>query len=148
VIRRLGVLLAAGIVLCACGTESSIAAMRTWVTQSNFDTNVSALTIDVHHSASALRNVAMSGADLHTVCGVLFLELSEAGASLPTPDTQATALLSKAYIGLQTGANECYEAATNPVARAKALAALAAGYAQLSEAVVRVDVASARVGTG
>ncbi len=142
-IRRLAVLLVAGLLLSACGTESSVAAMRTWVTQSSFRSNLSALNTDIHHSASALGHPSTSSASLHTVCAVLFLELDEAGASLPTPDSQATSLLSKAYINLQTGANECYDAAASPTARTRALASLAKGFAVLSEATVRIDVASA-----
>jgi uncharacterized protein (DUF2237 family) len=117
--------------------------MRTWVTQSSYRANLSTLTADIHHSAAALRNTSMTGVDLHTVCAVMFLELSQAGASLPTPDRQATSLLSKAYIDLQTGANQCYGAASSSAARARALASMVKGYAELSEANVRVDVASA-----
>lgn len=141
--RRVGALLLAAVLLTSCGTISSVSAMRTWVTQSNFRTNLATVTTDVHHSASALRDPTASGPTLHTVCAVLFLDLSSAGASLPAPDNQASALLGKAYIRLQSGANACYGAEKDVADRAKALALLAEGYALLVEAKVRVDVASA-----
>jgi hypothetical protein len=140
----LGALLVAGLMLSACGTVSSVSALRTWVDKSDFRSSMSTLSGDVRSSASALRNASMTASDLHTVCGVLLLDTEEANASLPTPDTQATNLLSSAYTNLGAGANECYDAAS-PTQRARALLSLTKGYAELSEAKVRIDVASASV---
>ncbi|MHB1208301.1 MAG: hypothetical protein ACYC1I_01175 [Acidimicrobiales bacterium] len=141
-IRRIGLLVIAGALLSACGTVSAVSAMRTWVDQSNFHTSMKTLTIDVRHSASALRDVTTSSASLHTVCAVLLVDTESANASLPTPDNQSTNLLSKAYTNLGAGANQCYKAGADPALRAAAIASLAKGLSVLAEATVRVDVVS------
>lgn len=140
-IRRWSVLIAAGLLLSACGTISSATALRTWVDKSDFHSSLTTLRSDVRHSASALRNLSLTSADLHTVCGVLLFDTESANASLPTPDDQATNLLSSAYTNLGAGANECYDAA-NPAQRVRALASLTKGYGQLAEANIRIDAAS------
>jgi hypothetical protein len=142
VIRRISLLVIAGLLLSACGTVSTVSAMRTWVNASNFHSSIKTLTTDVRHSAAALRDVSMSSASLHTVCGVLLVDTESANASLPTPDDQSTALLSKAYTNIGAGANQCYKAGADPVARARALASLVKGLGALAEATVRVDVVS------
>lgn len=141
-IRRVGLLVVAGLLLSACGTVSAVSAMRTWVTQSNFHSSMQTLTTDVRHSASALRDLTSSSASLHTVCAVLLVDTESANASLPTPDDQSTTLLSKAYTNLGAGANQCYKAGADPTARAAAIASLAKGLGVLAEATVRVDVVS------
>jgi hypothetical protein len=118
--------------------------MQTWVTQSSFSTTRSSIVADVRHTASALDDAASSASELHTVCGVLEFELEEANASLPTPDNQATSLLSRAYGQFGVGASKCYHAASSPSLRRVALAALSGGMGTLSEAVARVDVASGK----
>ena len=142
--RRLAALVVAGLVLAGCGSVSLASAMQTWVTQSGFSTTGSSIVADVRHSATALDNKSMTSSDLHTVCGVLEFELEEANASLPTPDNQATELLSRAYGQFGVGASECYHAASSASLRERALAARAKGMGTLSEAVARVDVASGK----
>lgn len=142
-IRRVGVLLACGLLLAACGTISSAAAMRSWVTQSSFRTSLPVVTTDARNSAKALRDPSMTSGDLHTVCGVLLVDVESANASLPTPDRQSTQLLSNAYTNLGAAANECYNAASSAARRGVALASMAKGLASLSEATARIDVASA-----
>ncbi len=141
-IRRVGLVVVAGLLLSACGTVSAVSAMRTWVDQSNFHSSMKTLTTDVRHSASALRDVTTSSASLHTVCAVLLVDTESANASLPTPDNQSTALLSRAYTSIGAGANQCYKAGADPLARAAAIASLAKGLSVLAEATVRVDVVS------
>ncbi|MHB1087541.1 MAG: hypothetical protein ACYC19_02115 [Acidimicrobiales bacterium] len=141
-IRRLGVLALAGVLLSACGTVSAVSAMRTWVDQSNFHVSMKTLSTDVRHSVSALRDGSTSSASLHTVCAVLLVDSESANASLPTPDDQSTTLLSRAYTNLGAGANQCYKAGADPSARALAIASLAKGLGDLAEATVRVDVVS------
>jgi hypothetical protein len=85
----------------------------------------------------------MGTKDLHTVCGVLLVDIESANASLPTPDRQTTTLLSSAYTNLGAAANECYNAGPSPAKRLVALSSMAKGLAALSEATARIDVATA-----
>ncbi len=142
--RRLTALLVAGLTLGACGTVSASSALQSWVSQSNFRSAVSSLRADAAHSAAALRDAGSTSNDLHTVCAVLNLESLQANASLPTPDSQATALLSRAYDNFGAGAIECYHASSSASARAKALASLEAAVGALSEATARIDAATAK----
>jgi hypothetical protein len=142
VIRRVATLLAAGLLLCACGTVSAGTAMSGWVKQSGFTGNVRALFGDVKNSAKDLHNDSLSNNDLHTFCNVLFVDDGSMQSSLPTPDKQATNLLNAAYRDFATAAVECYSANAVPGDRAKALAKLTSGAALLSEARARVAAAS------
>jgi hypothetical protein len=135
-------LLVAGLLLSACGTMSLASATRSWVRQSQFRQNLPTLTRDVRTSASELRLSTASANDLHTVCAVLDVDSEAANSSLPTPDSQATALLSQAYDDFGAGATKCFDAYSNPSARKAALTWLRLGMAALSEATVRVDVAT------
>lgn len=135
-------LLVAGLLFSACGTVSLATATKSWVQQSQFRQNLPTLTRDVRISANELRKATSSGHDLHTVCGVLLYDSEAANSSLPTPDSQATALLSKAYDDFGAGANKCYDANSNSSARSAALVWLSRGMALLSEATARVDVAT------
>ncbi|MGC1418767.1 MAG: hypothetical protein WA786_01430 [Acidimicrobiales bacterium] len=135
-------LLCAGLVLAACGNVSLSSATKSWITQSGFRQNLPTLTRDAQHSATELRDLHASANDLHTVCAVLDVDSLSANSSLPTPDSQATSLLSTAYDDLGAGANTCYNAATNPHARALALTMLARGMAALSEGTARLNVAT------
>ncbi len=141
-IRALGALLVGGLLLSACGSISSATALTSWVVQSSFLSSAKALVTDAQHSAGQLKSLSSSDADLHTVCGVLLVDTESANASLPTPDGRATTLLSKAYTNLGAGANECYGASSNVSARAKALASMTLGLADLSEASARIASAS------
>lgn len=142
-IRALGALLVAGILLCACGSISAATALTSWVVQSSYLSSAKTLATDARHSADVLKSPTTSNADLHTVCGVMLFDTESANASLPTPDTRATTLLSKAYTDLGTGANECYVASSSVSARARALGSLTSGLADLSEASARIASASA-----
>ena len=73
---------------------------------------------------------------LHTVCAVLAFDVEQAQASLPTPDTQTTDLLSRAYSRFLVGANQCYQASTP--SRSLAVASLEQAGATLAEAAARV----------
>ncbi|MHB8380211.1 MAG: hypothetical protein ACYDB2_09915 [Acidimicrobiales bacterium] len=137
-IRVLAVLLGAGLVLSACGSISASQAMTNWVVQSGFIANAKSLTNDAKHSALALRDPSTSDASLRTVCAVLDLETEQANAALPTPDNQATTLLSRALNTLGAGAVECYGASSNVATRARALRSLSNGAADLAEASARV----------
>jgi hypothetical protein len=142
VIRTLGVLLTAGLLLSACGSISGASAMTSWVVQSGYVSNAKALAKDAAQSANALRSPSTSTAGLHTVCGVMDYDAESLNASLPTPDTQSTNLLAKALNTLGAAANECYDAGSSVSARAKALATDATGVADLAEASARITSAA------
>jgi hypothetical protein len=125
VIRRVATLLAAGMLLCACGSVSASTAMSGWVKQSGFKANAQSLFHDAKNSAKDLRDVALSSNDLHTFCNVLFVDDGSMQSSLPTPDAQATALLDKAYRDFATAAVECYSAIAVPGDRAKSSSSVA-----------------------
>ena len=137
-IKVLGVLLIAGLLLSACGTVSVATAMSKWMSQSSYVANNHTLLNDARHSATALHDSSMTNLDLHTVCAVLFLESEQANSALPTPDHQTTTILAKAYNNLGAGANTCYDAAHNAGRRTRALNYLTRGVFQLSEASARI----------
>jgi hypothetical protein len=141
VIRRVAALLAAGVLLCACGTVSASTAMSGWVKQSGFTSNARTLFSDAKNSAKDLHNLSLTSNDLRTLCSVLFVDDASMQSSLPTPDSQATNLLGKAYKDFATAASECYKAISIPGDRAKALATLSDGAALFSEARARVVAA-------
>jgi len=137
-------LLLAGLCLAGCGTQSMASAMQKWVNQSAFRQNIPVLLKDVRDSATQLRRSGPAGNNLHTVCAVLLVDTESANASLPTPATQATNLLSKAYNDFGAGANKCYDANSSTSARAAALEWLSRGGAALSEATARINVTTGR----
>jgi hypothetical protein len=142
VIRVIATLLVAGLLLSACGTQSESAAMKVWVKQSSFHANTTTLESDVRHSATALEGPSSSVHLLHLVCDVLDFDVRAANASLPTPDAQSNTLLSHAYTDIDSGANTCFSAGTNVGLRKKAFGYLRKGLSELSEALLRVDVAA------
>jgi hypothetical protein len=140
--KRLGLLVASGVVLAACGSVSPSSAMSKWLSQSQFRANLSTLQADVRASAKQLRLASATPNDLHTVCAVLDIDVESLNASLPTPDKQSTALLAKAYNDLGAGANQCYAADSRSSVRTSALDWLNKGMAALSEGSARLRVAS------
>lgn len=142
-IRVVGVLLIAGLLLSACGTISASKAMTSWASHSDYVANAKTLTKDARQSAGALKNPSTSNAGLHTVCAVMDLDALSMNSSLPTPDHQATNLLSKAVTELGAAANECYDANSSTSARTRALRTLAGAAGDLAEASARIASASA-----
>lgn len=140
--KRAVALLAAGLLLAACGTVSLATASKSWVKQSQFYTNLPTLKKDVRNSAAQLRNANVTANSLHTVCGVLLMDSEQFNSSLPTPDNQATTLLSKAFNDFGAGANKCYGAQKSPRARVSALHWFSRGMAALSEGTARINVAT------
>lgn len=137
-IKRVVAFLCVGLVLAACGTITPAKAMQSWVTQSNFETNVKLVLSDARHSVTALTDPSTGANDLHTVCAVLYLQDQELNASLPTPDDQASSLLARAYGDVGAGANECYEVRASQSVRARAVANIQKGVAFLSEGTARI----------
>ncbi len=143
-IKLVVTLLVAGLLLCACGTQSESKAMDSWATQSDFHANMKTLIADVRHTATALDEPSSSVRVLHLVCDVLDFDASAANSALPTPDAQSTSLLSRAYDDIDGGAHTCFRAGANAVLRRKALDYLQKGLGELNEAMLRVDVAAGR----
>lgn len=137
-IRRVAALLAAGILLSACGSVSASTAMGNWTNKNTFLATTRTLRVDATHSATVLRASDSQPNAVHTVCGVLLVDTQSANDDLPTPDGQATHLLGQAYDNLAAAANTCYQSASDSTLRSKALAFLALGAAQLAEATARV----------
>lgn len=125
----------AGLLLSACGSTSATSALRQWSSQSDFASALSTVRGDARRAVGELR-VSSSPAVLHTVCAVLAFDVEQAQASLPTPDSQTTGLLSRAYLGFLAGANECYQA--SPASRTRAIASLNQAGATLAEAAARL----------
>lgn len=136
---RLVGLLVAGLSLGACGAVSSTSALSQWSHQSNFEQSMGILLADARHAARALRTGASLN-ELHTVCAVLLVDVQSANAALPTPDSQTSHLLSRAYTDLGAGANRCY-VATSPARRSRALGDLSRGAGEILEARARVRAA-------
>ncbi len=132
----------AGVLLAGCGSIKLSTAMVTWARTNAFVSSTKTLGLDAAHAATALKSRSSGVNDLHTVCGVLLLEVQMAHTDLPTPDDQATSLLDHAYSDLGAAANECYEAGGNVIRRARALEYLARGAAKLSEGSARVATVS------
>jgi hypothetical protein len=144
-IKRIAVLLLCGVVLSGCGTITLNAAMSNWVKQSNFPSALQTLVHDGKNTLKDLGNPALGVNDLHTVCGVFLTDVESANASLPTPDSQSTNLLSSAYTNLGGAANQCYKAGTDPQLRAAAAALLTKGLATLSAGSIRITVATGKL---
>lgn len=143
--RTLGGLILAGVLLGGCGSITAASALQSWIAQSDFSSSLKILAGDTQHARESLVNAAASVNDLHTVCGVLLVDAESANASLPTPDTQTTNLLSSAYTQLGEGANLCYRAGANTNERARALRALVRAGAYFSEAGARIAAAAGHV---
>ncbi len=140
--RRVAALAAAGALLAGCTTQSTAAALRSWVSQSSFHSAVSTLRADARHALTVLRDPQSTPGLLRTVCAVLDVDALSANASLPTPDAQATTLLGRAYDQLGAGANRCYGAGSSAAQRTSAVGLIERGAATLAEAAARVSSAS------
>ena len=136
--RRLLALALAGLLFAGCGTTNATTAVKNWATSSNVVANSATLLLDARHAATTLRVTSSSSVTLHTVCGVLLLQIQQANSSLPTPDAQLTTLLSQTYTSWGQAANECYAAGASRARRQRAVASLTQGAATLSEALARL----------
>lgn len=116
--------------------------MASWAKNADFVANTTTLLNDARHAVVALTSATSSPNVLHTVCGVLQTDDEAAYNSLPTPDASATKLLNKAYNTLGAGASRCYGAGGDAATRARALAELTQGAADLAEGSARVASAS------
>jgi len=143
-IRTIAVLLAGGLLLSACGTQSLSTAMKAWTSGSGYSVSNKTLIKDARHSATALGIAAEGVNQLHTVCGVMLYDSEAANSWLPTPDHLVNSLLAKAYGSLGAGGNVCYAAGSDSAKRTRALNYLSKGVGLLSEAsaLIKSDLSS------
>ncbi|MHB8219633.1 MAG: hypothetical protein ACYDHU_04825 [Acidimicrobiales bacterium] len=118
--------------------------LRTWVTDSGLGQSIGTLHDDGAHVSEVLDRHRGTPA-LHTICGVLTTDAEAANSHLPSPDTQVTQILAKAY-GLEYDAGtNCYAAG---VGGTKLLAKSAAERAEaqrlFSEALARIRAVTAQ----
>lgn len=110
--------------------------LGSWATSTSFGRDVGTLEADGRHvSAAARRGLG----PLHTVCAAMANDAQTFNDSLPSPDTEVTQWLARAY-GLEyDAAQACYRAGSTSAA------ALARSSADRAEAVVLLGRAVARV---
>ncbi len=141
-IRRAAAVVAAAVVLGACGTVRTPGqALHSWSAQSGFPSTAATLHGDAASTARVLRGAHPTAKLRHLVCAVLLVDAEAANASLPTPIDQVTHLLSRAYGSLGAAAHLCYTA-SNASARRAAVAELQRGVAQLAEGSAAVAALS------
>ncbi|MGC8499287.1 MAG: hypothetical protein ACP5OV_07330 [Acidimicrobiales bacterium] len=132
-IRRAAAVVAAAVVLAACGTVRTPGqALHSWSVESGFGSAATTLHGDAVSVARVLRGPDPTAKLLHLVCAVLLVDSEAANASLPTPVDQVTHLLSRAYGSLGAAAHLCYGAA-GAAGRRAAVVELQRAVAQLAE---------------
>ena len=134
-------LLLLGLAAAGCGGSdqqgSPASQMSAWVSGTSFGTTVNALDADTRHATTVM--ATGSEAAIHTVCGVLLLDVEQANGNLPTPDQQSTDLLATAYNNLGAAAHQCYDSPGSPAKQAAFIVSRARGLSALSESVARIE---------
>ncbi len=137
--RRVALLLVGGLLLGACGSSlSSGQAVTNWAHNSGFRSNLPTLVSDARILKKIVNDPRSSESDLRTFGTVMFEDVSAANASLPTPDTQLTSLLSEAYTNLGSAAQTSYNAAGSARLRAEVMRYLDTGARNLQLATLRL----------
>ena len=139
-------LLAAVVSLCAVGLSACsqdqqgtpAQQMSSWVTGTAFAQTLGTLRADMAKSTLEVAS-SQSSAAVHTVCGVMLVDVESANSTLPTPDTQATNLLSQAYEKIGAAAHECYDSVGDASKKASFARDRSAGLALLSEGQLQVE---------
>ena len=130
-----------GLAVTGCGGADQqgnpSAQMSSWVQGTSFGGSVTALQADMKKADQVI--AAGSAADVHTVGGVLLLDVEQANSTLPSPDQQATDLLSSAFDNLGAAAHECYDSPGSPAKRVAFAQSREKGLAALTEGVARVE---------
>jgi hypothetical protein len=112
--------------------------MSVWVSGTSFGEDIGTLVAD---NARIPKDVPNGTGALHAACSTLLNDAQMANSSLPSPDPDVTALLTKAY-GLEgTAANQCYDAgATNRTLLAESERNTIKAQALYQEALQRIRV--------
>jgi hypothetical protein len=111
--------------------------MASWVKGTSYGATVKSLESDVKKATGILASGTPN--EVHTICGVFLLDVEQANGLLPSPDQQATSLLSHAYESLGAAAHSCFDAPGSPAKRAAFATQKAAGLASLTEATARIE---------
>lgn len=120
-IRRLGLVIAAGCLLAGCGTISPQEATKNWTTTTNFAAAFHNLKDDLDRTVTYLGRTSRDTVELRTLCRVLSLDLHKMNDSLPSPDAQANSLLADGLDTLSEGTALCSSATgATPVAAMRA----------------------------
>lgn len=112
--------------------------LSAWVTGTGLGQDLGALRQDGVEVDEVLSDHRGTGA-MHTVCSVLSVTAESAHSSLPSPDTEITQLLARAYTLEYEAGNDCYDAGVTGTALLKRSAK------ERAEAQHIVDEALARV---
>ena len=124
---------------CAGADRQGTAAqqMTSWVKGTSYGATQRTLIADAKKATAVLSTG--SSAEIHTVCGVFLVDVEQANGVLPTPDQQATDLLSTSYTALGSAAHDCFDAPGSPSKRASFTVDKSKGLAALSEATGRIE---------
>ena len=124
---------------CAGADRQGTAAqqMTSWVKGTSYGATQRTLVADAKKAAVVLSTG--TPAEIHTVCGVFLVDVEQANGVLPTPDQQATDLLSTSYTALGGAAHNCFDAPGSPAKRASFAVNKSKGLAALSEATGRIE---------
>jgi hypothetical protein len=110
VIRRVAVVVLAGVMLAGCGTISPQAATKKWIETTNFGAAFVNLNDDLDRTVTYLHRSQRDTLELRTLCRVLSLDLHKMNDSLPSPDAQGNSLLAKGLDTLSQGTALCASA--------------------------------------
>ncbi len=130
-----------GVLASACASDqqgSPATQLSNWVSGTGFATSTDQIQSDVA-KATALVGHTEDPAVVHTVCGVLLVEVQAANQNLPSPDAQTTTLLGGAYNALGEAANDCYNSVGNAAKQAAFAQHRRDGLVGLTEARLRIE---------
>ena len=136
-IRRLGLVIAAGLLLASCGTISPQEATKKWADTTNLPAAFHNLKDDLDRTVLYLGRTERDAVELRTLCRVLSLDLHKMNDSLPSPDAQGNELLADGLDTLSQGTALCASATSaSPVEPIRAK--LREGYGGVYFGVLRI----------
>ena len=136
-IRRLGLVVATGLLLAGCGTVSPQEATKKWTDTTNFPAAFHNLKHDLDRTVLYLGRTSRDTLELRTLCRVLSLDLHKMNDSLPSPDSQGNSLLADGLDTLSQGTALC-ASATGESAVEQIRAKLRAGFGGVYFGALRI----------
>lgn len=134
--------LAAVALLCsACAADeqgSPVTQLTTWVKGTGFEASTAQMRSDIA-KADALVGHTDDPLQVHTLCGVILIEIQTANDNLPTPDAQLTAVLGSTYTELGEAANDCFDSVGSAAKQQAFAQHRRAGLIGLAEAQLRIE---------
>ena len=113
--------------------------MTVWVQASQFGQTVGTLEGDAARVTTAVAHHEDLGV-IHTICGVLLTDAQSANGDLPTPNSQLTDTLSRAYTLDYEAGNDCYAGGTTGTALLeKSATERSRAHTQLARALALVE---------